>query len=82
VAAPAPAIDWAVRAESTAAAGSRSVWRDGAWQAHAVLQRGGLAEGASVDGPCLIEQEDATTLIPDGWSGIVSAAGTIVLSRR
>jgi N-methylhydantoinase A len=47
-----------------------------------VIERAGLAEGATVDGPCLIEQEDATTLIPDGWSGVVSAAGTIVLSRR
>ncbi len=62
--------------------GSRDVWRDGAWQAHAVIERSALAEGATVEGPCLLEQEDATTLIPAGWSGGVAAAGTIVLSRR
>ncbi len=82
VAAPAPAIDWAVRAEAAGAAGSRPVWRDGAWRGHAVIERAGLAEGATIDGPCLLEQEDATTLIPEGWSGAVGAAGTIVLSRR
>jgi N-methylhydantoinase A len=81
-AAPAPAIDWAVRAEQDAGAGSRPVWRDGGWTAFAVLQRGGLPEGAAVEGPCLLEQEDATTLIPAGWTGVVAAAGTIVLSRR
>ena len=82
VAAPAPAIDWAVRAESAETDGSRSIWREGAWQTHASLERAGLSEGATVDGPCLIDQEDATTLIPDGWSGVVREAGTIVLSRR
>ncbi|MDX6631073.1 MAG: N-methylhydantoinase [Gaiellales bacterium] len=82
VAAPAPAIDWSLRAEAAGAAGSRPVWRDGAWRDHAVIERAGLAEGATVDGPCLLEQEDATTLIPEGWSGAVAAAGTIVLSRR
>jgi N-methylhydantoinase A len=81
VAAPAPAIDWAVRADATAAPGSRAVWRDGAWQPHAVIERSALGEGTGVEGPCLLEQEDATTLVPDGWSGVVAAAGTIVLSR-
>lgn len=82
VAAPAPAIDWTVRAEATAPAGSRPVWRDGAFHDHEVIERMGLAEHATIAGPCLIEQEDATTLIPDGWSGVVREAGTIVLSRR
>jgi N-methylhydantoinase A len=81
-AAPAPAIDWAVRAEPASPAGARPVWRDGAWQEHTVIDRLGLAEGVAVAGPCVIEQEDATTLIPSGWSGVVAAAGTIVLSRR
>jgi hypothetical protein len=30
----------------------------------------------------LLEQEDATTLVPAGWKGVVAAAGTLVLSRR
>jgi N-methylhydantoinase A len=81
-AAPAPAIDWAVRAEAESPSDSRPVWRDDAWVAFAVVQRGGLRLGAAVDGPCLLEQEDATTLIPSGWTGVVAAAGTIVLSRR
>jgi N-methylhydantoinase A len=81
-AAPAPTIDWAVRAEPDAGVGSSPVWRDGGWTTFTVVQRGGLSEGAAVAGPCLLEQEDATTLIPAGWTGRVAVAGTIVLSRR
>ncbi len=82
VAAPAPAIDWTVRAEDTGAAGSRPIWRGAGWVEHAVIERAALAAGARVEGPCLLEQEDATTLVPEGWSGAVGAAGTIVFSRR
>jgi N-methylhydantoinase A len=82
VAAPAPAIDWAVRTEAAAGTRSRPVWRDAGWVEHAVIERAGMAEGATVEGPCLLEQEDATTLVPEGWGGAVAAAGTIVLARR
>jgi N-methylhydantoinase A len=82
VAAPAPAIDWAVRAESTPPGRSRPVWRDGGWATFSIVERAGLAEGAALAGPCLLEQEDATTMVPAGWTGSVGAAGTIVLSRR
>jgi N-methylhydantoinase A len=82
VGAPAPPIDWAVRAESAPPAGSRPVWRDGAWATFAVIARAGLAESDRLEGPCLLEQEDATTMGPAGWTGVVAAAGTIVLSRR
>ena len=81
VAAPAPAIDWSLRPDPAPHARERSVWRDGGWRDHAVVERRSLGEGAAVAGPCLIEQEDATTLIPAGWTGTVAAAGTIVISR-
>jgi N-methylhydantoinase A len=82
VAAAAPRIDWTVRAAGPEVRAERPVWRDGCFRAFAVLDRDGLAEGAEVAGPCLIEQEDATTLVPDGWHGAVAAAGTLVLRRR
>jgi len=82
VAAAAPPIDWSVRAQGAGIAGVRPVWRDGAFRPFAVVAREALGERARLGGPCLIEQEDATTLVPDGWRGVVGAAGTIVLSRR
>ena len=46
-----------------------------------VHRRDGLAAGASVAGPAIIEAFDATIVIPPGWTAAVDARGYIRLKR-
>jgi N-methylhydantoinase A len=46
-----------------------------------VFLREALSEGHRIAGPAIIEQMDATTLIPDGWTALAAAKGSIVLSK-
>ncbi len=46
-----------------------------------VYQREDLAPGAAFDGPALITQMDATTVLPPGWSATVDTRRNLVLSR-
>ena len=47
----------------------------------ALVQRGDLGKGDSFSGPCLILEEDATTVVPPGWRGEVDAKANILLRR-
>jgi N-methylhydantoinase A len=67
--------------ERPAAAAARQVWCDTGWASAAVLQRQALPVGAAVQGPALLLQDDATTLIEPGWQGVVDAAGNLLLHR-
>jgi N-methylhydantoinase A len=53
---------------------------DGGWQETPVLERGALA-GAAQAGPLIVEEYDATTLVPPGWQARLGAQGSIVLER-
>ena len=79
-----PAIDWADEepAGSAAAAGGRRVWSGGAWAQWRMLHREALAAGDAIGPETVVEQEDATVVVPAGWYGRVGAAGTIVLERE
>jgi N-methylhydantoinase A len=46
-----------------------------------LYERGRLAVGAAVAGPAIIEQFDATTVIPSGWDGRVDRHRNLVLQR-
>lgn len=65
-------------AEGQAAA--RTAWFDGA-ACTAVVMRGAPDPGSSLEGPALIEQEQATVVVPPGWAA-TAAGGDIVLDRR
>jgi N-methylhydantoinase A len=67
--------------EGDAEAGRREANFDGDWQEVPVLRRGGMGEGARVEGPAIVEFPDATCVVRPGWSGAVDAAGTLVLER-
>lgn len=43
------------------------------------VDRLGLAPGSTVQGPCVVIQEDATTFVPSGWRGLVDARLNLVL---
>lgn len=47
-----------------------------------VYQRSGFVDGAAADGPCIIEQDDATILVPASYAARALSTGTIVLSRK
>jgi N-methylhydantoinase A len=64
-----------------AAAIARDVWRDGAWEAFTVVERAALAPGDVVAERTIVEQEDATVVVPAGWSGTVAAAEILVLTN-
>jgi N-methylhydantoinase A len=70
---PAPAGD--------ARKGEREVWFDGT---HAVMtaiyERDRLDPGAMLMGPAIVEQFDATTAIPPGWSATIDGFRNLILS--
>ncbi len=48
----------------------------------AVYTRGAIAEGARVEGPALIAEDQTTTVVPDGWEARAVAGGHLVVERR
>lgn len=46
-----------------------------------VLDRAAMPPGFRLAGPAIVEQDDTTTLVEPGWSGIVDDAGNLVLAR-
>jgi N-methylhydantoinase A len=47
----------------------------------AVLRRAGLREAARVEGPAVLEEADATTLVPPGWTAMVLTGGSLLIGR-
>jgi N-methylhydantoinase A len=57
----------------------RGVWTDGgAVTDVAVYDRGRLAEGRMLRGPCIVEEPSATTYLHPGWSAVTDALGTLI----
>ncbi|MDE2878655.1 hydantoinase B/oxoprolinase family protein [Candidatus Palauibacter soopunensis] len=48
----------------------------------AVYTRGAIAEGARVEGPALIAEDQTTTVVPDGWEARAVAGGHLLVERR
>ncbi len=62
--------------------GARTVWFDAREGTEApVYERDRLARGATLAGPAVVEQMDATTVIPVGWRAEVDAQGNLILTR-
>lgn len=47
-----------------------------------IYSREDLRSGHVVSGPAVIEQDDSTTVILDGWEGIVEPCGSLLISRK
>ena len=80
-----PPLEKAREDGSVAAAtkASRRVWfAPLGFVACAVYERGRLPAGARIDGPAIIEERDATTVVPPGWEGRVAGYGILALSPR
>jgi N-methylhydantoinase A/oxoprolinase/acetone carboxylase beta subunit len=46
-----------------------------------VWERERLPLGCRIEGPSIVEQFDATTVIPPGWRGTVDGLGNLILER-
>jgi N-methylhydantoinase A len=58
---------------------TRSVYFDGAWHPSPVWNRALLGCGARINGPAIIEEFGATTVVPPGWGGSVDKFGNLAL---
>jgi len=71
---------------SAASAGERPVWFEGQAglqpQAARLFEREKFRAGNRVEGPAIVFQMDATTVIPPGWAGMVDCWGHLLLERR
>ena len=60
---------------------TRDVYFDGAKVTTQILDRNGMAEGDTVDGPAIIEEDTTTTLLPPGWQARLIAGGHLTLGK-
>jgi N-methylhydantoinase A len=61
--------------------GTRPVWFDGAWHEATIIDRLLLPVGATIDGPAILEQPDATTVVDPGLVARVDAWGNVIVER-
>jgi len=54
---------------------------DGRWQPATLLRRERIAAGARIDGPAVIIEATATTVVEPGWRATMTARGDLVLER-
>jgi 5-oxoprolinase (ATP-hydrolysing) len=59
----------------------RRVWFDGGFRDVPVVERERLAAGDVLDGPAVIVEANATTIVEDGWRATTDAGGCLVLTR-
>jgi N-methylhydantoinase A len=82
-----PAFDLAALAPaaggslSAARQGTRPVWFHGGWHDTAVWSRLDLPVGAVIEGPAILEQPDATTVVDPGLAATVDPLGNLVIRR-
>ncbi|KIN70560.1 N-methylhydantoinase A [Sulfitobacter noctilucae] len=60
---------------------SRDIYVNGAWREAAVYNRAGLAVGAKLEGPAIVEQPETTTVILPGWGARVDPHGNLIIER-
>jgi N-methylhydantoinase A len=82
-----PAFDFSAFAPSPSATldkarlGSRRVWFDGGWRDTAIWARLDLPAGATISGPTILEQPDATIVIEPGLAGRIDTLGNLIVER-
>jgi len=68
---------------SGAVKGEREVWFDPKASTKATLyERDRLAVGAQLSGPAIVEQFDATTIVPPGWRARVDGHRNLVIEKQ
>jgi N-methylhydantoinase A len=78
---PSPAVVPATHSAADAAKGERRMSINAAMVQAMLYERDRLAIGATIAGPAIVEQLDATTVIPPGWRGRVDGYRNLILER-
>ena len=61
---------------------SRPVWFVGGWRETSIWSRLDLPVGATITGPAILEQSDATTVIEPGFIGRTDALGNVIVESN
>jgi N-methylhydantoinase A len=67
---------------ATAIKGTRNISLNNAVTTATVYARDHLNVGTTIAGPAIVEQFDATTVVPEGWSGRVDGFRNLLLDHR
>ncbi len=65
-----------------ACTGTRNVWFDGGWHETSIWSRLDLPAGVVIEGPAILEQPDATTVVEPGLAARVDTLGNIIIERQ
>ena len=60
----------------------RQVYFDGAFQDTPVYDRGRIPPEVAIEGPAVVEEAGATTVLPPAWRGYANGHGDLILERR
>ncbi|HYF57537.1 MAG TPA: hydantoinase B/oxoprolinase family protein [Burkholderiaceae bacterium] len=79
----APAFDGPALAAATAAARAADVrmFADGRWAEAPLYRRDALPVGAAIDGPAIVAESTATTVVEPGWRATMTPRRDLVLER-
>lgn len=72
-------IDTSVASATT---GTRQVWFDGAWHDTTIYARLDLPEACEIQGPAILEQPDATTVVSPDFKARVDLYGNVIVERK
>jgi 5-oxoprolinase (ATP-hydrolysing) len=62
--------------------GDSRLWTGDQWTTVPVYARDTLGMGTVIEGPAIVTEANATTVIDDGWNGSVNEVGHLVLERQ
>lgn len=65
---------------STAPFAFRKIFRNGRYVDVPVFERRELGQGRTIEGPAIIEQEDSTSWILEGWAATVDRLGNLIIA--
>jgi 5-oxoprolinase (ATP-hydrolysing) len=74
-----PEIETSAKAEP---AGKGKMWIADQWRDVSVYIREQLCSSTTIDGPAIVAEANATTVIDDGWSGMVNNKGHLLLEQH
>lgn len=76
-----PSIPPPMRYGDASPRGYRRAYIGGSWVDAPVYWRQDLPAGFRIRGPALVDEYDSTTVIPEGWLGVIHDSGSIVIER-
>jgi N-methylhydantoinase A len=79
---PNPSMSVASGVATPSSKANRNVYFDGQRQTIPVFDRGDLAAGSKLSGPCIVDQPDTTTFIKANWNAEVDTYGVLHLIRK